>query len=102
MTTNLSLDRILSKYPVELKNELGLLKGTKAKMVVDLGATPIFLKPISVSYYLKEKVEQELAHLQDDGMVSSIRFSDWAAPIVPVVKNNGTIYICGHSLGKSN
>ena len=29
VTTNLSLDRILSKYPVVFKNELELLKGTK-------------------------------------------------------------------------
>ena len=95
VTTNLSLDRILSKYPVVFKNELGLLKGTKAKMFVDVDATPRFFKPRSVSYYLKEKVEQELARLQDDGMISPVRFSDWAAPIVPVVKNNGTIRICG-------
>ena len=36
VTTNLSLDRILSKYPVVFMNELGLLKGTKAKMFVDV------------------------------------------------------------------
>ena len=76
-------------------NELGLLKGTKAKMFADVDATPRFFKPRSVSYYLKEKVEQELARLQDDGMISPVRFSDWAAPIVPVVKNDGTIRICG-------
>ena len=93
VTTNRSLDRILSKYPVVLKNELGLLKGTKAKMFVDVDATPRFFKPRSV--YLKEKVEQELARLQDDGMISPVRFSDWAAPIVPVVINDGTIRICG-------
>ena len=28
-------------------------------------------------------------------MISPVRFSDWAAPIVPVVKNDGTICICG-------
>ena len=86
VTTNLSLNRILSKYSVVFKNELGLLKGTKAKMFVDVDATPRFFKPRSVSYYLKEKVEQELARLQDEGMISPVHFSDWAAPIVPVVK----------------
>ena len=98
MTTNLSLDRILSKYHMVFKNELGLLKGTKAKVFVDVDATPRFFKPRSVSivsYYLKDKVEQELACLQDDRMISLVRFSDWAAPIIPVVKNNGTIHIYG-------
>ena len=95
VTTNLSLNRILSKYPVVFKNELGLLKGTKAKMFVDVDATPRFFKRRLVSYFHKEKVEQELARLQDDGTIPPICFSDWAAPIVPVVKINGTICICG-------
>ena len=56
---------------------------------MSIADTPRFFKPRSVSYYLKEKVEQELARLQDDGMISPVRFSDWAAPIVPVVKNDG-------------
>ena len=64
-------------------------------MFVDVDATPRFFKPRLVSYCLKEKIEQELARLQDDGMISPVRFSDWAAPIVPVVKNDGTFCICG-------
>ena len=49
VTTNISLD----KCPMVFKNELGLLKGTKAEMFVDVDATPRFFKPKSVSYYLK-------------------------------------------------
>ena len=63
VTTNLYLDQILSKYPMVFKNELGLLKEIKAKMFVDVDATPRFFKPRSVSYYLKEMVAQELACL---------------------------------------
>ena len=28
-------------------------------------------------------------------MIESVRFSDWAAPIVPVVKSDGHVRICG-------
>ena len=63
-------------------------------MFVDVDATPRYFKPRSVSYYLKEKVEQKLARLQDDGMISSASFLDWAASIVPFVKNNGNIRFC--------
>ena len=56
------------------KNGLGLLNGTIAKMFVDLDATPRCFKPRSVSYYFKEKVKQELARLQDDGMISCVCF----------------------------
>ena len=71
VTTNFSLERILSKYPVVFQNELGLLKGTKAKMFVVVDATPRFFKPRSVSYYLKEKVEQELARFCGDYKVTA-------------------------------
>ena len=73
------------------KNELGLLKGIKAKMFVDVDTTPRFLKPKSIPYYLEENVEQELA-LLDVEMISSVRISDWATPIIPVVV---PICICG-------
>ena len=40
-------------------------------------------------------MEQELDHLQNAGVIEPIQFSDWAAPIVPVVKPNGRVRICG-------
>ena len=58
------------------KNNLGLLKRTKAKMFVDVDATLRFFKPRLVSYYLKEKFEQELPCLKGNGMISPVRFSD--------------------------
>ena len=45
--------------------------------------------------YFKEKVEKELEWLQSLGIITPISFSDWAAPIVPVVKSNTNIRICG-------
>jgi len=44
---------------------------------------------------LKSKVEAELADLQSKGIISPIKHSDWAAPIVPVLKKNGKVRICG-------
>ena len=46
-------------------------------------------------YALKGKVEQELERLESTGIISPVEFADWAAPIVPVVKTDGTIRICG-------
>ena len=44
---------------------------------------------------LKNKVELELNRLQQKGVISPVQHSDWAAPIVPVVKQDGTVRICG-------
>ena len=32
--------------------------------------------------------------LEREGIVSQVKFSEWAAPIVPVVKVNGSVWIC--------
>ena len=40
-------------------------------------------------------MEQELEKLQHMGIISPVQFSQWAAPIVPVLKQNGEVRICG-------
>ena len=44
---------------------------------------------------LKPKVEDELKRLQDAGIISPVRSSPWAAPVVPVLKKDGKIRLCG-------
>ena len=38
-------------------------------------------------YILRERVEKELDRLLSEGIIEPVQFSDWAAPIVPIVKN---------------
>ena len=33
--------------------------------------------------------------LESEGTISPVQFSKWAAPIVPVMKQNGTVRLCG-------
>ena len=33
--------------------------------------------------------------MEDEGIISPVQFSSWATPIVPVVKSNGQIRVCG-------
>ena len=37
----------------------------------------------------------ELDQLQADGIIVPIKVSDWATPIVPIMKKDSTISICG-------
>ena len=46
-------------------------------------------------YSMRDKVNQELEKLQQQGIIEPVQFSEWAAPIVPVLKSDGTIRICG-------
>ena len=58
-------------------------------------AKPHYHRPRSVLYSLKQKVETELQRLQDCGVIEPVSFSEWAAPIVPVLKHDNTVRICG-------
>ena len=90
-----------SKVPSSLiihewsKDELGCVKDVTVKLEVHDLAKPKFFKPRAVPYSLKEKVEKELDDLQAKGIISPVQSSPWAAPIVPVLKRNGRLRICG-------
>ncbi len=58
-------------------------------------ATPTFCKARKVPYALREKVENELNRLEANGIIEPVKFSNWAAPVVPVLKPDGSIRICG-------
>ena len=90
-----ALQSVLAKYPDVFMEGLGTLKGVKAKIYVDQGAEPKNIKATSVPYALKTNVELELERLEREGIISPVEFSEWAAPIVPVAKPNGTVRICG-------
>lgn len=44
---------------------------------------------------MKPKVEVELERLEEEGILYNVTSRDWATLIVPVVKPNGNVRICG-------
>ena len=92
---NPQLQKILGVHNDVFGEGLGTVKGTMAKIYVDLTAPPKYMKARPVPYALKAKVEQELDRLQSEGIISPVEFSEWAAPIVSVVKQDGSVRICG-------
>ena len=65
------------------------------KLTVNDQAKAKFFRPRTVPYLLRDKVEAELDRLQEQGVISPVKSSPWAAPIVPVLKKKGKIRICG-------
>ena len=96
---------VRNRYPVHaqlmeevldvFKEGLGELKGMKVNIDVNDDAIPRFHKARPVPFAMTQKVEDELNRLQESGIIRPVQFSEWAAPIVPVLKSNGQISICG-------
>ena len=90
-----SLKALLENYSTVFDKDLGCLQGTTVKLSVRADAKPKFFKPRPVPLTFKEKVTKELEELQKEGIISPVQFSSWAAPVVPVLKRNGKIRLCG-------
>ncbi|KAL5463687.1 hypothetical protein EMCRGX_G032610 [Ephydatia muelleri] len=90
-----SWEQILKNHAALFKEELGTVKGVVAKVHVEATAAPSFYKYRSAPFIMKEKIEKELERLELAGIITPVQFSEWAAPIVPVVKADGSIRICG-------
>ena len=89
------LEHLLRKYRDAFNNELGTLNGIKATLVVRENATPKFFKPRLVPYAIRGAIEGDLERLESLGVIEKVHYSDWATPIIPVPKADGSVHICG-------
>lgn len=90
-----TLESLLDKHSDLFRTELGVIDGVTAKLHVSPGAKPRFYRPRSIPYALRSRVDQALERLVSEGILEAVQFSEWAAPIVPVVKRDGSIRVCG-------
>jgi hypothetical protein len=93
--TKPKLAEVLNRHQEVFNEQLGVMKGVKVKIVVDEKESPQFFRPRTVPLAWKAKVEKELDRLVSTGVIEPVKFSDWAAPIVPVIKPDGSVRICG-------
>ena len=89
------LNSILDKHKIVFSDGIGKVNGIKAKLTLKENVQPKFMKARTVPYTLKPKIEKELDSLESQDIISKVDTSEWATPIVPVVKGNGDVRICG-------
>ena len=102
ITTQEKLESLLDTYAEVFEDKLGTFKSAKAKITLKEGSQPQFRKARQVPYSLRPKVEEELKRLESEGILSKVEWSDWATPIVPVPKQDGSVRICGDFKGTIN
>lgn len=86
---------IMNKYAQLFSDELGTFNKYKINLKMRPDAKLKFFKPRPVPMALKPKVEKELDRLVSLGILEKIDHSDVATPIVPVLKPDGNVRICG-------
>jgi hypothetical protein len=93
--TSENLDLLLKEYSNVFSDGIGCVAEIKAKLTLKENATPKFVKARPVPFSIKPQVERELSRLENEGILSKVDTSEWAPPIVPVMKPNGSVRICG-------
>lgn len=94
-STEARLDQVLEEAAPVFKEGIGTLRHIKGKITLKDGAQATFHKARPVPYAIRPVVEKELDRLEADGILSRVDWSPWATPVVPVVKKNGTVRLCG-------
>lgn len=91
----LSLNSVLQMHETVFKEKLGKLKGTTVVIHVEENATPKFYRPRSVPYAMRAKVDDEIKRLQKEGVLKPVKYSEWTAPVVLILKRDGKTRLCG-------
>ncbi|XP_039518223.1 uncharacterized protein K02A2.6-like [Pimephales promelas] len=92
---NTELRGVLEKHTDVFKDELGTMKDITAKLDIKPDGKAKCCKARPVPYAIRSKVETALEDLVTSGVIVPVSNSEWATPIVPVLKKDGSIRICG-------
>ncbi|XP_014214167.1 uncharacterized protein K02A2.6-like [Copidosoma floridanum] len=86
---------LISKFSGVFSDKIGLYTGGKFSLHVKPDTNPVFCKVRAVPFALRSKLEQEIARLEKDKIIEPVKSSEWATPVVPVLKTSGQIRLCG-------
>lgn len=90
------IETLSIKYPkVFSKKDNNLpIKNFKVNVNLKENVQPVFHKAYTVPYALRDEVAQELTRLESENVISKVKYSDWASPMVVVAKPNGKLRLC--------
>nr|XP_029709454.1 uncharacterized protein K02A2.6-like [Aedes albopictus] len=94
-TTDESVKKLIARYSSVCADSMGKIIGLTAKLRLKPNAHPVYIKARPVPFSLRSAVEQEIEKLVDEGVLEKVNHSDWATPVVPVMKLNNKVRLCG-------
>ena len=91
----IDVKNLIHKYKNITSKDLSPILNFQAHLKLKDNVKPIFLRARSVPFPLIPLVDLELEHLVKNKVLQKVDSSEFATPIVPVLKNNNRIRICG-------
>ena len=89
------VEKLIKKHSHLFCSKLRTIQEVKAKIFVPPEAQPCFFKPRLLPYALKSRVKAKLKQLVQAEVITPTQFWNWSAPIIPVIKVDGNIHVCG-------
>ena len=71
------------------------IKRVVAKIHVPENTKPLYFRARPLPYALKNKVDVEIDRLLAEKIIEPVEISEWAAPVVSILKKDETIRLCG-------
>ena len=90
-----TISPLLKEFPDLFSQGLGCYKGETFSIEVDPTVEPKFCKARPVPYAMRNMVDNELDRLIAEGIIEPVNHCRWAAPMVPVLKSDMAVRICG-------
>lgn len=95
VTNSFSANQLFLEYRQLFDGTLRCFHGGKIRLHTKPDATPRFFRARTLPFAIKQRVEDEIRRLVHDDILEPVQFSNWSTPIVPVLKKNNTVRICG-------
>ena len=83
------LKHLLEEYREVFHKGTGKAQNIEVHIHMKDDAKPVFYKPRPVLYAQKDGITEEVNSLVKAGVLYKVEFSNWAAPTIPVQKDNG-------------
>lgn len=90
-----SAQQLCDEFADLLDGKLGTYACGKIKLKLKPDSVPKFVKPRPVPFAFQEQYDKEFDALEELGVITPTDASEWGTPVVPVLKPNGKIRICG-------
>ncbi|KAG8176571.1 hypothetical protein JTE90_028918 [Oedothorax gibbosus] len=92
--TEILLKDLKSKYQDVFEPGTGIIKSKQIALHVKEDAVPKFCKHRPVPFAIKPLVDKEIDRLLENKIIKRVKTSEWATPLVVVLKPNGNVRLC--------